>query len=293
MPKIEMVVTNERVGYSWLFNYESRLTYGPVGSRVENGVELPGTLGYQPDKLDTWMYLVPTYRMILKVEGKIVCEYEVIRFGISRRVAPDGTDTGKITGLADEQAYPINFWKPDYTLHSNRRALRGAWHVDYKEEPGGPEKNYRVHSGPEDPRNENAKSFYGASGCIEICNSKFTDLNRRILRYSGLTSLKQVATTKGMLGIAFQGIRSGGVVGKRLSSVKSEAHSCFSCCCYPRYFASIPRCSLDILRYCDISTSHDQGRSNRLIQIRRGSHSGSTPPVERYGGRIEETCREA
>ncbi|MBI4964485.1 MAG: hypothetical protein HY913_14500 [Desulfomonile tiedjei] len=45
-PQIIMEVTNKKVGYSWLYNYQSYKLFGPPTPERPTG----GELGYQPDK---------------------------------------------------------------------------------------------------------------------------------------------------------------------------------------------------------------------------------------------------
>ncbi len=133
---ITIQVTKEVVGYCYLGDYQNIFN-------------------------DT-LYLVPTYRMNVYVEGQEepVGQYEVVRFGISSysKVTHKQVDP-YVSGLADQQWSQIGVWDPKRPCESDPRAEKGAWTVDVE---------YMVHAGSLDPRNPKADIILGASGCIEV-----------------------------------------------------------------------------------------------------------------------------
>lgn len=112
------------------------------------------------------MYYVPLYKAELSgvdANGNtLTSSYEVIRFGVKSI-----NDVSVIVGLADENIYTIQGFLPG----KYGSAINGdAWQI-YG--------NFLIHVGPKD-----LEQGVNAYGCIEICNSKMTDFNQKVLQFS-------------------------------------------------------------------------------------------------------------
>ncbi|MEW6533817.1 MAG: hypothetical protein AB1473_23510 [Thermodesulfobacteriota bacterium] len=139
--QIVMEVTNQKVGYSWLWNWKA-------------GKNADGTFK------DPNLYLVPTYQMNLWVKcpaeekWRQVGAFEVVRFGINNG-GPGGSGSvcGLKKGISDKPLKRIDAWYPEYEVHSGD-APDGGWiiHLDYL-----------VHAGSENPTNVRGP-YMGATG---------------------------------------------------------------------------------------------------------------------------------
>ena len=113
-------------------------------------------------------YKVPLYRAKLSASGFSDIYYDVIRFGVKKN------DAGvvRVVGLADAQTHVVSAWIPGY--YSYAGASGNAWQITG---------DHLIHMGPRD-----IVSGCMAWGCIEICYSRMTEFNEKVLEYSGATS---------------------------------------------------------------------------------------------------------